>query len=220
MKRYWKGLEERELGQEQLKQLLQAGLKADELSEQWSFGISSVCPCIGCTEVTAPHQLLGASSTKNIPSVLKEGCVDSLRALGGAALDAIPAWNACTCPLHCTLKIQVGGLLPISLKGGTGRSVPATLESHICSNPPVSPREVPAEEGGDHRHPECSSQPLQQTLEAGAPQAWKSKLSSRESTGSVQSREELAEKANVAFEEPCDLLITKRCLQLKALHLR
>lgn len=58
MKRYWEGLEERELGQDQLKQLLQAGLEADELSEQGSFGISSVCLCIRCTGVTAPHQLI------------------------------------------------------------------------------------------------------------------------------------------------------------------
>lgn len=43
MKRYWESLEEWELGQDQLKQLLQAGLGADELSEQGSFGLSSVC---------------------------------------------------------------------------------------------------------------------------------------------------------------------------------
>lgn len=47
MKRYWEGLEERELGQDQLKQLLQAGLEEDEISEQGSFGLSSVCSCIG-----------------------------------------------------------------------------------------------------------------------------------------------------------------------------
>lgn len=96
MKRYWEGLEERELGQEQLKQLLQAGLEADELSEQRSFGISSVCSCTGCTGVTAPHQLLRCLQPKNIPLV-KQGegrrsfvrchCLAWLQGQGGGSWD-------------------------------------------------------------------------------------------------------------------------------------
>lgn len=56
MQRYWESLEERELGQEQLEQLLQAGLEAEKHSEQGSFGLSSVCFCVRCAGVTAPEE--------------------------------------------------------------------------------------------------------------------------------------------------------------------